>query len=256
MRVVTWNVNSLRNAEDKFLNFLSEYSPDIVLIQELRGTDDQLSMFLRMPVGYLAYFNPSGRPGYAGSALYYKDTLKLSDVTNTLNNEVLDMEGRAIGMDLDNIKIVNFYTPNGSSKVERQALKMEYYKQIKEYSRRILDEGRELIIGGDLNVAATEIDLYQPEQAKNSSGFLPEERAWFSEMLELGMSDALRLINDEGGSYTWWHLGDKTRGMNRGWRFDYFLVSDGLKEKVTGCENLREVFGSDHCPVMMDIQIP
>lgn len=255
MKLISWNVNGLRSAEKHFLQFINEESPDILMLQELRAHPDQLQFFLKFISGYKVEFNPSRKPGYSGTALYYKDEIPFDKVTSRTGNETLDSEGRTIVCKLGDLIIINFYTPNGTSSEERLKFKLKYYDAITDYLRGLLKKKCSAIVGGDINVAPTELDLYSPEKNKNHSGFLPVERDWFSELLQIGFIDTFRMFEKGGGHYTWWHMRDPRRVKNRGWRFDYFLVSKDLKKKVVKAKILRDVFGSDHCPIGLEVEI-
>jgi exodeoxyribonuclease-3 len=249
MKLYSWNVNSLRACEDQFLKFIKKYEPDIIGLQELRAHPDQLSFFLKSIQGYNSFFHDSGRPGYAGTALYYKDSLPVTEVTNDPGDPFLCAEGRVIKIQIKDLNIYNFYTPNGNSSEKRLKYKLKYYSHILALTEQSIERKEKVIIGGDLNVAHTQRDLYLKNP--RSSGFLPEERKWFSNMLKAGLTDSFRKFNKEGGNYTWWHFRDKERKLNNGWRFDYFLVSKNIKIKGAGI--LKDVFGSDHCPIWVEI---
>lgn len=252
MKIYSWNVNSLRSCENNFLKFLNEYSPDIVMIQELRAHPDQLSFFLKTVAEYKYLFNDSGRPGYAGTALYYKETQNVKQITNKLGNEILETEGRVILIQVDDLYIYNFYIPNGSSNEERQAFKMEYFAEILKLAKKHYKNGDKVIIGGDLNLAHTQKDLYLKDC--KHSGFLPEERKWFEDLLSVGFLDSFRIFQKKGGYYTWWHLRDPQREANNGWRFDYFLASKNLLKNIKTAGILKEVYGSDHCPIWIELE--
>lgn len=251
MRIYSWNVNSLRSCEEDFLQFISDYQPDIVFIQELRAHPDQLSFFLKSVPGYMYFFNDSGRPGYSGTGVYYNDSLPVTEVSRSVNNEILDLEGRVIYLNVNDVHLYNFYTPNGASSEERQKLKFAYYDEILKLVRSLNEVDAKVIVGGDLNVGHTPLDVYIKNC--NESGCLPEERKWFDEMLKVGFIDSFRMFITEGGHYTWWNLRDAKRLLNRGWRFDYFLVSKNMMESIKGAGVLRNVFGSDHCPIWVEI---
>jgi len=253
--LTSWNVNSLRSSEKQFLSFLKDYNPDVVMIQELRAHPDQLPFFLKSVAGYTPFYNDSGRPGYAGTALYYKSNLGITDVIKITGNGVLDTEGRTIVAKYNHTYIVNFYTPSGNSSPERLKFKLAFYNEMLVYLRSLLNEGNSVIVGGDLNVAATEKDLFDPISNVNMSAYLPEERKWFADLLKLGFQDTFRLFESDGGHYTWWHMRDPKRKRNKGWRFDYFLVSQELETKVKRAEILRTVFGSDHCPILLELDL-
>ena len=251
MKIYSWNVNSLRNCENKFLQFLDKYQPDIIGLQELRAHPDQLSFFLKGVNGYDALFNDSGRPGYAGTAMYYKTVLNIENISKSLNNKILDKEGRMIFLKVNDYYVFNFYTPNGNMNDERLAYKQSYYNEILKLAKKLKKENKKVIIIGDLNVAHTPLDLFY-KQAR-TSGYLPQERDWFSNMLKAGYIDTFRMFNKEGDNYSWWNLRDPMRLQNQGWRFDYILVSENIKDEVKAAGISKEVFGSDHCPVWVEI---
>jgi len=253
MKIYSWNVNSLRNAEESFLKFMSEYKPDIIFLQEIRAREDQLSFFLKLVDGYKVLFNPSERPGYSGTAIYYKSSLKITDISTHSEYKYLDIEGRFITCIVDGIQINSFYIPNGASNADRLKLKLEYHESILQLAKDNLEKSISTIFTGDFNVAHTEKDLFNPK-GSNFSGFLKEERKWFDDLLEIGYFDSYRKFHKEGENYSWWNLGDPTRGMNKGWRFDYFIVSDDLNKRVVDAKILKDIFGSDHCPVMLSIK--
>jgi exodeoxyribonuclease-3 len=255
MKIVSWNVNSLRSAEEPFLKYLAADQPDILMVQELRAEPDQLSFFLRSIPGYEAIFNPSGRPGYAGTALYLKENISPEKLTTRTGNHVLDTEGRTIHFKQGNLQIFNFYTPNGNSGDQRLQFKLTFYEQMRQLSQILKMSGQSVIFGGDLNTAHTDLDVHNPQTAVRTSGFLPQERQAFSELLATGLADSFRLLEKGGGFYTWWNLADPTREQNRGWRYDYFLVSADLREKVKSVRHRKDVFGSDHCPIELEIDI-
>lgn len=252
MKIYSWNVNSLRSYEDRYLQFLKDYQPDIVGIQELRATEDQLSFFLRFVEGYSTLFNDSGRPGYAGTAMYYKNNLDVKDISKRTGNDILDIEGRVIKIVVGDITIFNFYTPNGNSSEERLKFKLQYYDEILKLVKHMIESGQKVIVGGDLNVGHTHDDLYLKDC--KSSGFLPEERKWFDDMLDIGFVDSFRMFQKGSGYYTWWHMRDPKREKNNGWRFDYFLVSNSLKARVKGAGICKNVYGSDHCPIWVEVE--
>ena len=255
MKIVSWNVNSIRSKEDKFLEFMENFQPDILILQELRAMPENLSMFLRSILNYNVLFNPAKKPGYSGTAIYYKNSVNLNHLTNYLGIPILDDEGRTIIGGIDKITLVSLYTPNGNRNEERLKYKLNYYQEIFNYIKKLLNNGQEIILGGDLNVAHTELDLFDPNGNRNHSGFLIEERKWFNDLLDLGFYDTFRMFEKSGGHYSWWHMRDPERKNNNGWRFDYFLVSKNLVSKVRNARILRDVFGSDHCPILLEIDL-
>lgn len=254
MKIISWNVNGLRSAEKEFLELITTEQPDMMMLQEVRAHPNQLSFFLKLLPNYKVEFNHSDRAGYGGTAFYFKENLPLEQVSSVVGNKVLDVEGRTILCQLKNLSVLNFYVPNGNSGEERLRLKLDFCRHISGYVEGLLSRNQSVIIGGDFNVAHTKLDVYSPEEKGASSGFLEVERYWFSNLLLLGFVDTFRMFEKEGGHYTWWHLRDPTREKNIGWRYDYFLVSQDLSQKVKKSEIMRDFFGSDHCPIKLEVE--
>lgn len=252
MKIYSWNVNGIRSAESELIAFIDEVQPDILLLQELRAHPGQISFFLKMIPGYRHYFNDSGKPGYAGTGLYYQKGLELENISSQTSNDILSQEGRIIRFNCQDMTIVNIYTPNGNSNQERLKFKLKYYRALKDLAVSSYQKGKKVLIGGDFNVAHTPKDLFAAKTSYNS-GYLPAEREWFSSLLESGFVDSFRLFNQKPGNYTWWHMRDPTREENKGWRFDYFLASQNLKDEIKDATILNNVFGSDHCPIMIEV---
>lgn len=255
MRLISWNVNGIRSAEKEFLNFMTMEEPDVMMVQEVRAHPDELSFFIKHIPGYQVKFNPSLKRGWSGTATFYKDSIPFEKVSTISGNNVLGSEGRTVYSQFQNLFIFNFYTPNGSSSDERLKFKLKFYNEILIYLKQLINEGNSIIVGGDLNVAHKEKDIYDPTRFKKHSTFLPVERKWFSNLLKLGLIDTFRMFEKEGDHYTWWHMRDPKRRRNRGIRFDYFLVSKDLERKVSESKILKETFGSDHCPIALEIDI-
>lgn len=253
MKIVSWNVNGLRSTEQQFLKFIERDKPDILMLQELRAHPDQLNFFIKQIPGYKVHFNPAEKSGYSGTALYYKSNLGIESLSDRFNSKVLSAEGRTIEIRVNDLVVFNLYTPNGTRSEERLKYKFKYYEAILTHIQTLLNTGKSIIVGGDLNVAHNEKDLYAPEKNRNHSGFLPKEREWFDRLLQVGLVDTFRIFEKRGKFYTWWHMRDPKRKRNRGWRFDYFLVSKDLKGKVKDSQILKHVFGSDHCPIELTI---
>ncbi|MCK9368627.1 exodeoxyribonuclease III [Candidatus Dojkabacteria bacterium] len=251
MKIYSWNVNSLRSCENSFIEFINTYNPDIVFIQELRANPDQISFFLKTLSGYSFLLNDSGRPGYGGTAIYYKNELDVKSIARNIGNQILDSEGRVIHLQVGDIHLYNFYTPNGNSSGERLKFKLKYYDEILNLAKDLTKKNMKIIIGGDLNVAHTHLDLWP--KSSQMSGYLPEEKKWFDDMLKVGFLDSFRMFQKDGEYYTWWSMRDRTRKQNKGWRYDYFLLSSNMKNEVKSAGILREVFGSDHCPIWVEI---
>lgn len=250
MKLVSWNVNGIRSTEKELLEFLNNESPDFLLIQELKSFPDQLSLFLKMIPGYQSFWNSAERPGYSGTAVFYKDNLPVSNTSTGMGN--LDKEGRLVTVELPNHIIIDGYFPNGVGNADRMEYKLEFLDQFHNYARDLKSSGKTLIIGGDFNVCHTEKDLWSTEVYNGRSPFLPVEREWFSKMLELGMVDTYRHINPENERRTWWNALDSKRPESKGLGLDYFIVSDSVKSDVSRAEILKDVYGSDHCPILFE----
>lgn len=255
MLICSWNVNSLRNAEDKFLAFIETYQPDIIFIQELRANQNQLSFFLQNVSGYKCIFNSALKPGYAGTALYYKSNLNVTDIKTEFDGSILGVDGRMISFYIDNTFFAGFYVPNGNMSLERQQFKLSYLGEISYLVAEKKAKGNDVVLIGDFNIAVDERDLYAPFLNKNHSGFSSEERGWANILLNSGIYDTFRLFEQEGGFYTWWNLIDPSRERNNGWRFDYFFVSESLKDKCVSSKILKDYFGSDHCPILLELNL-
>jgi len=256
MKLISWNVNGLRSAEKKLLELVQTEQPDILMLQEIRAHPNQLSFFLKFIPHYQVEFNPSGRAGYGGTALYFKEDLPLEGLTTDPGPSILGQGGRTIFSRLGNLTLLNFYIPNGNRGPQRLQFKLDFCRQISALVQKLLGQNRTIIIGGDFNIAHTPLDVFSPGDKGAGSGFLEVERQWFDSLLKLGLVDTFRLFEREGGHYTWWHLRDPTREKNLGWRFDYFLVSQNAIPHVQKAEIMKDFFGSDHCPITLEIRTP
>lgn len=251
MKLITWNVNGLRACMGKgFLDFVRNEAPDIMCVQETKMQEGQADVPLE---GYIQFWNSAEKKGYSGTATF---TLKEPlSVQNDIDAPGHDREGRTITLEYDNFYIINVYTPNAQEGLARIDYRMEWEDAFRSYVNK-LDEKKPVIICGDLNVAHQEIDLKNPKSNRGNAGFSDEERAKFSELLEAGFTDTFRhLYPDLEGAYTWWTYRFNARANNAGWRIDYFLVSDRIKNKVKDVIIRNDVYGSDHCPVVMYIEL-
>ena len=251
MKLITWNVNGLRACMGKgFLDFVRNEAPDIMCVQETKMQEGQADVPLE---GYIQFWNSAEKKGYSGTATF---TLKEPlSVQNDIDSPGHDREGRTITLEYDNFYIINVYTPNAQEGLARIDYRMEWEDAFRSYVNK-LDEKKPVIICGDLNVAHQEIDLKNPKSNRGNAGFSDEERAKFSELLEAGFTDTFRhLYPDLEGAYTWWTYRFDARANSAGWRIDYFLVSDRIKNKVKDVIIRNDVYGSDHCPVVMYIEL-
>jgi len=252
LRIVTWNVNGLRAALKKgFLDFVEVCGADVYCVQETKMQPGQADVEL---TGYLEYWNSAEKKGYSGTATFCR-TEPLS-VSYGIGAECHDTEGRVITAEYDDFYLVNEYTPNARNSEEglaRLHYRMEWEDARREYLKK-LDTKKPVVLCGDLNVAHEEIDLKNPKANRGNAGFSDEERAKFSELLAAGFTDAFRfLYPDREDAYTWWSYRMGARERNIGWRIDYFVVSNRIAPRVKNVTILNEVMGSDHCPVLLDI---
>ncbi|GAB4311526.1 MAG: exodeoxyribonuclease III [Methanobacteriaceae archaeon] len=254
LKILSWNVNGLRAVHRKgFLDWFLEYKPDILCLQEIKATEDQLPRKLKNVNGYYSYFNSAERKGYSGVALYSK--IKPKNIEVGFGIEKFDIEGRVQVADYDDFVLLNIYFPNGKMSDDRLKYKLDFYDAFLDYVNDLRDQGRNLIICGDLNTAHKEIDLARPKENSNISGFLPVEREWIDKFLENGYVDTFRMFNHGSGQYTWWSYRTRARERNVGWRLDYFFVNQEFKNNIKDSYILSDVMGSDHCPIALEIKI-
>jgi len=250
MKLITWNVNGLRAILKKgFLEFVKEEAPDFLCLQETKMQEGQAQVPLS---GYSEYWNSALRKGYSGTAIFTKH--EPLSVNLHFDGEGHDDEGRAITLEYDSFYLVNVYVPNSQEKLARIDYRMAWEDAFRLYVMK-LDQEKPVIICGDLNVAHQEIDLKNPKSNRGNAGFSDEERQKFSELLSSGFTDTFRyLYPDKTGAYTWWTYRYNARANNAGWRIDYFLVSNRIKHKVNDLILRSDIFGSDHCPVVIDME--
>jgi len=253
MKLLSWNVNGIRAVCKKgFVDWLREYSPDILCIQETKAMEEQVPSELMELKGYYKYFVSAEKKGYSGVAVFTK--IKPKSVQKGLGIEKFDIEGRTIVLEFEKFTLMNIYYPNGKARKERLDYKMEFYNAFLEFAENLKKEGKSLVICGDVNTAHKEIDLARPKQNEKVSGFLPIERQWIDTFLAKGYIDTFREFNKEGGNYSWWDYKSGARKRNVGWRIDYFFISEDLKDNLKNGFILSDVLGSDHCPVGIELE--
>jgi exodeoxyribonuclease III len=253
MRIISWNVNGIRAIYKKgLLEFVSKYDPEIFCLQETKAHPDQLEGELLNPFGRQAFWSAAQRPGYSGTATYVKSAP--DSVKYGIGIKKFDTEGRFVVTDHGQFVLYNVYFPNGGSGEERHLFKQEFLQKFKTHLQKMKDDGRELIVVGDYNVAHKEADVYDPIRLANESGFLPEEREWFDGFVDMGFVDLFRHFHPKATHrYSWWSYQERGRVGNRGWRIDYICATEGLLAKIKSCEILDDVMGSDHCPVICEL---
>ncbi len=254
MRMLSWNVNGLRAVYKKgSLQQLLQSCPDILCLQETKVREDQLPSDLKSLPGYHCHYSSGDKRGYGGVGLLCRK--EPQKIENGLGIEGFDDEGRAIVADFGSFILFNVYFPNGKASRERLSYKLKFYDCFLDQIDRLKLKGKSIVICGDVNTAHKEIDLARPKQNEKVSGFLPVERAWMDSLVEHGFLDTLRIFNSDGGNYSWWDQKTRARERNVGWRIDYFFVSDDLKGSVKSAFILKDVMGSDHCPVGIDLAL-
>ena len=253
LRILSWNVNGLRAAHRKgFLQWFAGENPDILCLQETKISEDQLSPDFRQVDGYDSHFACAQRKGYSGVAIFSK--VPPLEVKSSFDVDALADEGRILLADYGQFVLLTVYFPNGRSSPERLKYKMDFYDAFLEFVDKIVKEGRNVVICGDVNTAHKEIDLARPKANENTSGFLQEERAWVDQLLSHGYVDTFRVFNQEPEQYTYWDQMSRARDRNVGWRIDYFFVNQDFSERVKAAFILPDVMGSDHCPVGVEIE--
>ncbi|CAI6329338.1 Exodeoxyribonuclease [Bacillus subtilis] len=252
MKLISWNVNGLRAVMRKmdFLSYLKEEDADIICLQETKIQDGQVDL---QPEGYHVYWNYAVKKGYSGTAVFSKQ--EPLQVIYGIGVEEHDQEGRVITLEFENVFVITVYTPNSRRGLERIDYRMQWEEALLSYILE-LDQKKPVILCGDLNVAHQEIDLKNPNANRNNAGFSDQEREAFTRFLEAGFVDSFRHVYpDLEGAYSWWSYRAGARDRNIGWRIDYFVVSERLKEQIEDASISADVMGSDHCPVELIINI-
>lgn len=255
MKIVSWNVNGIRACSKKgFIEFIKREDPDILCIQETKAHPDQLEEDLIHPLGRVGYFSSAEKKGYSGTATFLKQ--QPEDVYFGIRIKKFDTEGRFVVTEQKGFKLYNVYFPNGASKEERHDYKMDFLKKFTKHLKAKIDNGEKLIVVGDYNVAYLEHDVFDPIRLSKSSGFLPEERAWFQDFLSVGFVDTFRHLHpNQKDIYTWWSYRENARMANRGWRIDHICVTHNLIEHVKTVKIMDDQTGSDHCPIAMELKV-
>ncbi|SHK05433.1 exodeoxyribonuclease-3 [Geosporobacter subterraneus DSM 17957] len=249
MRLISWNVNGLRACVEKgFLDYFNDVNADIFCVQETKLQEGQIQLDLE---GYEQYWNYAVKKGYSGTAVFTK--INPISVSYGIGIPEHELEGRVITLEFDDFYLVNVYTPNAQRELARLDYRMVWEDVFRNYLLK-LDEVKPVILCGDLNVAHQEIDLKNPKTNRRNAGFTDEEREKMTELLASGFIDSFRYFYpDQKDAYTWWSYMGRAREKNVGWRIDYFIVSDKLKEKLVDAQIHSAIMGSDHCPVLLEI---
>lgn len=258
MKIVSWNINGIRACyKSGLISFLKKNNPDVFCVQETKAHLDQMPKEASQQIkemGYThAYWSLSDISGYSGVALYSK--IKPRVVSHYMGIRKFDREGRFLLADYKDFILLNIYFPNGSSRESRHLFKQEFLKQLKYFLKKQIQKKKELVLVGDYNVAYLDIDVFDPQRLSSQSGFLPEERQWFREFLDIGFLDSYRYFYpDKKDIYTWWSYRERARKHNRGWRIDHICITQGLQKKLKKASVLNEEEGSDHCPISIELE--
>ena len=248
MKFISWNVNGLRACVGKdFEQSFRQLDADFFCLQETKMQEGQLDLQFE---GYTSYWNYAEKKGYSGTAIYTRH--KPLSVTYGIGIDEHDHEGRVITLEMEDFYLVTVYTPNSQDGLRRLDYRMVWETDFLAYLKR-LDSQQPVIVCGDLNVAHQEIDLKNPKSNRRNAGFTDEEREKMSILLDNGFTDTFRFLHPEEVTYSWWSYRFKAREKNAGWRIDYFLISDRLRPQLSGATIHTEIFGSDHCPVELNL---
>lgn len=248
-KLISWNVNGLRACMQKgFKQVFDNFDADVFCLQEIKLKEGQIDF---SPEGYFCYWNYAEKAGYSGTAMFTK-TEPIS-IAYGIGSEKHDLEGRVITAEFEEYYVVTCYAPNSQNELKRLDYRMEWEDDFREYLKE-LEKTKPVILCGDLNVAHKEIDLKNPKTNRKNAGFTDEERAKMTALLDAGFIDTYRYFNpDAEGEYSWWSYRFHAREKNAGWRIDYFIVSEAIKDRLKSADIHQEIFGSDHCPVELDI---
>ena len=252
MKIITYNVNGIRAAMSKGLvQWIQEESPDVLCVQEIKASPDQVGVFEFEEMGYHHHWYPAQKKGYSGVAIFSKQAP--SNVTYGCGIKAYDDEGRILTADFGPYTVMSVYHPSGSSGEDRQAFKMQWLSDYNQYIAKLKKEKPNLILCGDFNICHRAIDIHNPKSNANTSGFLPEEREWMENFINSGFIDSFRHLNKDPHHYSWWSYRAGARGKNLGWRIDYNLVAEHLSDKIKSAKILPGAMHSDHCPVVLEI---
>lgn len=249
MKIISFNLNGIRSAISKgLLDWLGSASPDVVCFQELKASVDQIPLMDFELLGYHHFWFPAKKKGYSGVGILSK--VKPDNVVYGMGDRRYDDEGRFLRIDIGDLSIVSVYHPSGTTGDERQAFKMQWLTDFQNYVNTLRNERRQLILAGDYNICREAIDIHNPKGNEKTSGFLPEERSWFADFLHDGYLDSFRVLHpDEKDRYSWWSFRANARQNNKGWRIDYLITTENMRQRLVNASIHSDVVFSDHCPV-------
>lgn len=251
MKIISYNVNGIRAAIGKgFIEWVQSVGADVICLQEIKANSSQFEVEVFENIGYFSTWHSAEKKGYSGVALLSRK--KPDNLIIGCGVEKYDYEGRIIRADIGDITQISVYVPSGTNS-DRQGFKMEFLEFFYNYCEKLLKERENIVISGDINICHQAIDIHDPIRNAKSSGFLPEEREWVSDFLELGFVDSFRNKNDGTIKYSWWSYRTRARERNLGWRIDYHMVSQALSSRILEADILNDVHHSDHCPIYLKI---
>ena len=252
MKIITYNLNGIRAAMSKgLIDWISQVSPDVLCVQEIKANPDQVGVFEFEELGYHHYWYPAQKKGYSGVAIFTKQ--KPKHIEYGCGIKEYDDEGRILRIDFEEFSVMSVYHPSGSSGDLRQAFKMEWLGAFLNYINQLKATYPKLVICGDFNICHKAIDIHNPKSNANTSGFLPEEREWMEQFINSGFVDSFRYFNQAPHQYSWWSYRAGSRAKNLGWRIDYNFVTDNLKNRISRSVILPSAIHSDHCPVLLEM---
>jgi exodeoxyribonuclease-3 len=254
MKIVSYNVNGIRAAMRKdLISWLSQTDADIVCLQEIKANPEQFDETEFHDIGYkYCYWYPAQKKGYSGVALLCKT--KPNHVEYGTGIATMDFEGRNIRADFNNVSVMSMYLPSGTTSA-RLDFKLNYMDEFLDYSKELRKSVPNLVVCGDYNICHKPEDIHDPVRLKNVSGFLPVERDWLTKFVDSGFIDSFRVFNDQPDNYTWWSYRANARANNKGWRLDYLMVTLPLQEKLKRSVILKDAVHSDHCPVLLELDL-
>ena len=254
MKIASYNVNGIRAALNKgFLDWLQAANPDVICLQEIKATQDQLDLEIFEKAGYpYHYWFSAQKKGYSGVAILSK--IKPNHVEFGTGIASMDDEGRNLRADFDQVSVMSLYLPSGTNDARLQH-KFDYMDMFQEYVNQLKKDIPNLIICGDYNICHNEIDIHNPKGLSNVSGFLPVEREWLGNFIDSGFVDSFRYLNPENQTYSWWSYRANARNNNKGWRLDYAMVSKPLQQHIKRAVILTEAVHSDHCPILLELDL-
>lgn len=254
IKLVSWNVNGIRavSKKDEFWDWFDNTDADIINFQEVRATQDKIPKKLADINGFHQSFNEAEKKGYSGVGTYSK--IQPVEVVKGLGVEELDNEGRVLRIQYPDFYLYNIYFPNSGMNAKRLDFKVAFCDALLEQLVELKDDGKNVVITGDYNIAHHPIDVYNPKNCEGKSGYLPEERAWLDQLEKAGFIDTFRMFDDGENNFTWWSYRTKARERNAGWRLDYFYVNEEIRGNVKSAEILSDIYGSDHCPVTLELE--